>query len=109
MLRPKVTSLPGHIQSIYIQNIAKLYARLLTSVEATNDLTTAKELSDLVSESLALFNQSADLEVQERVKYAILHSLRYFICTVLHFFLCIEFNNLTNYLLINNITGNIDL
>ena len=33
MLQPKVASLPGHIQAVYIQNIAKLYARLLTNAE----------------------------------------------------------------------------
>ena len=31
MLQPKVTSLPGHIQAVYVQNIAKLYAKVLAS------------------------------------------------------------------------------
>ena len=31
MLQTKVTSLPGHIQAVYVQNIAKLYAKLLAS------------------------------------------------------------------------------
>ena len=33
MLQPKVTSLPGHIQAVYVQNIAKLYANILASEE----------------------------------------------------------------------------
>lgn len=31
MLQAKVTSLPGHIQAVYVQNIAKLYAKILAS------------------------------------------------------------------------------
>lgn len=31
MLQTKVTSLPGHIQAVYVQNIAKLYAKVLAS------------------------------------------------------------------------------
>ena len=31
MLQPKVTSLPGHIQAVYVQNIAKLFAKILAS------------------------------------------------------------------------------
>ena len=33
MLQPKVTSLPGHIQAVYVQNIAKLYAKILARQE----------------------------------------------------------------------------
>ena len=33
MLQPKATSLPGHIQAVYVQNIAKLYAKLLANQE----------------------------------------------------------------------------
>ena len=28
MLRPKLTSLPGHIQSVYVQNLLKLYCKV---------------------------------------------------------------------------------
>ena len=31
MLQPKVTSLPGHIQAVYVQNIAKIFAKILAS------------------------------------------------------------------------------
>lgn len=40
MLQTKVTSLPGHIQAVYVQNIAKLYAKLLASE--------AEEVCDLI-------------------------------------------------------------
>jgi len=33
MLKPRVTVLPGHIQSVYVQNIAKLYGRVLAKAE----------------------------------------------------------------------------
>ena len=33
MLQRKATSLPGHIQAVYVQNIAKLYAKLLANQE----------------------------------------------------------------------------
>lgn len=49
MLQTKVTSLPGHIQAVYVQNIAKLYAKLLASE--------AEEVCDLIlSETLFHFN-----------------------------------------------------
>ena len=31
MLQPKATSLPGHIQAVYVQSIAKLYAKILAN------------------------------------------------------------------------------
>ena len=34
LLNPKVTSLPAHIQAVFIQNIVKLYARFLIKAEA---------------------------------------------------------------------------
>lgn len=34
LLNPKVTSLPAHIQAVFIQNIVKLYARFLVKAEA---------------------------------------------------------------------------
>lgn len=33
MLRTKATSLPGHIQAVYVQSIAKLYAHMLKQIE----------------------------------------------------------------------------
>ena len=33
MFQPKANSLPGHIQAVYVQNIAKLYAKILANEE----------------------------------------------------------------------------
>ncbi|CAH1773291.1 unnamed protein product, partial [Owenia fusiformis] len=66
MLRPKVTQLPGHIQSIYVQNLIKLYSSILVKGEADENLDDSKEAAQLIIEKLPLFVQSADLEVQER-------------------------------------------
>ena len=71
MLKPRVAALPGHIQSVYVQNIGKLYGRVLAKAEAGGDDELVKRASRLVSDHLALFVQSADLEVQERVSTTI--------------------------------------
>lgn len=67
MLRPKVTTLPGHIQAVYVQNVMKLYASMLQQTERGSDTEAAQELTRLMVERLPQFVQSADLEVQERV------------------------------------------
>lgn len=67
MLRPKVTTLPGHIQAVYVQNVVKLYASMLQQMEQDSDTEAAQELTRLMVERLPQFVQSADLEVQERV------------------------------------------
>lgn len=66
MLRSKVTSLPGHIQSVYVQNIAKLYSRVLTRAEIESDEETPRNTGQLILDRMPIFIQSADLEVQER-------------------------------------------
>jgi len=38
MLQPKVTSLPGHIQAVYVQNIAKLFAKILASEQQEEEV-----------------------------------------------------------------------
>lgn len=68
MLRPKVTTLPGHIQAVYVQNVVKLYASILQQKERDADAEAAQELTRLMVERLPQFVQSADLEVQERVR-----------------------------------------
>lgn len=67
MLRPKVATLPGHIQAVYVQNAAKLFATVLKSQEGSPDSQAAQETSQLMIDRLPLFVQSANLEVQERV------------------------------------------
>ncbi|KAJ8419020.1 hypothetical protein AAFF_G00005190 [Aldrovandia affinis] len=71
MLRPKVATLPGHIQAVYVQNAAKLFATVLHGQEGT-----AQETSQLLIDRLPLFVQSANLEVQERAS-CILQLVKY--------------------------------
>ncbi|KAL0160171.1 hypothetical protein M9458_043896, partial [Cirrhinus mrigala] len=66
MLRPKVATLPGHIQAVYVQNAAKLFATVLRKHEGDTDSQAAQETSQLLIDRLPLFVQSANLEVQER-------------------------------------------
>ena len=67
MLRPQITSLPGHIQSVFVQNILKLYGKILKAAEAKEDDDIKTEVHALLQEKLPVFVQSGDLEVQERV------------------------------------------
>ncbi|XP_012601145.2 AP-3 complex subunit delta-1 [Microcebus murinus] len=66
MLRPKVTTLPGHIQAVYVQNVVKLYASILQQKEQVADMEEAQAVTQLMVDRLPQFVQSADLEVQER-------------------------------------------
>eukprot|EP00106_Octopus_bimaculoides_P017599 XP_014785041.1 PREDICTED: AP-3 complex subunit delta-1-like isoform X1 [Octopus bimaculoides] len=66
MLRPKITALPGHIQSVYVQNLVKLYSNILKKAEEEEDEATMKETGQMLLDKLPMFIQSADLEVQER-------------------------------------------
>lgn len=75
MLQPKVTSLPGHIQAVYVQNIAKLYAKILASEEEEEDPDN-KSIGEMLVERLTVFLQSADLEVQERAS-CVLQLIKY--------------------------------
>ena len=68
MLRPKITSLPGHIQSVFVQNILKLYGKILKAAEAKEEDELKAEVHALMQEKLPVFVQSGDLEVQERVR-----------------------------------------
>uniref|UniRef100_A0A3B5LW16 Adaptor related protein complex 3 subunit delta 1 n=1 Tax=Xiphophorus couchianus TaxID=32473 RepID=A0A3B5LW16_9TELE len=76
MLRPKVATLPGHIQAVYVQNAAKLFATVLKGEEGNTDGTAAQEASQLMIDRLPLFVQSANLEVQERAS-CILQLVKY--------------------------------
>ncbi|KFV44682.1 AP-3 complex subunit delta-1, partial [Gavia stellata] len=76
MLRPKVTTLPGHIQAVYVQNMVKLYASILQQKEQSGEKEAAQEITQLMIERLPQFVQSADLEVQERAS-CILQLIKY--------------------------------
>ncbi|XP_034802260.1 AP-3 complex subunit delta-1 isoform X1 [Pan paniscus] len=66
MLRPRVTTLPGHIQAVYVQNVVKLYASILQQKEQAGEAEGAQAVTQLMVDRLPQFVQSADLEVQER-------------------------------------------
>ncbi|MEE6487357.1 hypothetical protein FKM82_014870 [Ascaphus truei] len=76
MLRPKVTTLPGHIQAVYVQNMVKLYACILQRKEQEGDKDASQEITQLMIDRLPQFVQSADLEVQERAS-CILQLIKY--------------------------------
>ncbi|XP_053318538.1 AP-3 complex subunit delta-1 [Spea bombifrons] len=76
MLRPKVTTLPGHIQAVYVQNVVKLYSCILQRKEHEGDHEGAQEITQLMIERLPQFVQNADLEVQERAS-CILQLIKY--------------------------------
>ena len=79
MFKPKVTSLPGHIQSVYVQNITKLYSAILVKAEIEGDQDKIREVGQLLLDKLPMFVQSGDLEVQERVCMYYRLTLLYFI------------------------------
>ncbi|XP_022244281.1 AP-3 complex subunit delta-1-like [Limulus polyphemus] len=66
MLKPKVTVLPPHIQGVYVQNIVKLYSRVVAQLEAEDNKEEAEALGELLVEKLPMFVQNANLEVQDR-------------------------------------------
>lgn len=79
LLQPRVSSLPGHIQSVYIHNALKLYASVArkSSVEDETAQDVLSRMRAVMLQRMPLFVQSGDLEVQERavtvleiVKYA---------------------------------------
>nr|XP_033810501.1 AP-3 complex subunit delta-1 isoform X2 [Geotrypetes seraphini] len=76
MLRPKVTTLPGHIQAVYVQNLVKLYASVLHRKEQDGEKEAAEEITQLMIDRIPQFVQSADLEVQERAS-CILQLIKY--------------------------------
>ncbi|KAJ8277250.1 hypothetical protein GJAV_G00073100 [Gymnothorax javanicus] len=76
MLRPRVATLPGHIQAVYVQNAAKLFAAVLQGQEGAPDSQKAEEATQLMIDRLPLFVQSANLEVQERAS-CILQLVKY--------------------------------
>ncbi|CAN8004626.1 unnamed protein product [Ixodes hexagonus] len=83
LLRPRACVLPPHIQSAYVHNALKLWARMLAQEEQANlgdaenpSLSEgAQEACTLLCQRLPVFVQSGDLEVQERACCA-LHLVR---------------------------------
>ncbi|OXU26869.1 hypothetical protein TSAR_010610 [Trichomalopsis sarcophagae] len=69
MLKPQVSSLPGHIQAVYVHNILKLIAAILIKHDETDE-DVMQQIANL-KEKLLMFVCSSDLEVQERSSSAI--------------------------------------
>lgn len=65
ILNTKVTLFPGHIQSVYYQNILKIVTYLIQS--SNNDQAFAKQLISTTIEKMSTFLSSGDVEAQERV------------------------------------------
>ncbi|XP_070562551.1 AP-3 complex subunit delta-1-like isoform X2 [Ptychodera flava] len=76
MLKGRVTSLPGHIQSVYVQNTLKLYSHVLVCAEKDGDKEQMVQITQMMVERMPMFTESADLEVQERA-CCILQLLKY--------------------------------
>lgn len=64
MLKYKV--LPQHIESVYIQNILKIFAYVMEDYECNKQYTEILRLCDLVIEKMSESIKSGELEVQER-------------------------------------------
>ncbi|XP_075154927.1 adaptor-related protein complex 3, delta 1 subunit-like garnet isoform X1 [Haematobia irritans] len=68
LLRPR--QVPGHIQSVFVQNVIKLFTRLATTCLENEDPKGLVRLCNHVLEKLQEFNSSDDIEVQERANSA---------------------------------------
>lgn len=83
MIKTKPSSMPGHIQvqpdlhkchlsvihiqATYVQNMAKLYSRLVHMAEQEDDWDVVLSLDNMLDSKLPLFAQTDHLEAQERV------------------------------------------
>ena len=67
MLRPRVLSLPSHVQGVFVHNLMKVYAVAVSQAEENNETDRAQMLTRALLETLPAFVMSSYLEVQERV------------------------------------------
>ncbi|KAL6264489.1 hypothetical protein P5V15_004597 [Pogonomyrmex californicus] len=70
MLRSQASSLPGHIQAVYVHNILKLAATTFAKAEKEGDTDTMEKIYGL-RDKITAFVCSGDLEVQERSSSAL--------------------------------------
>lgn len=66
MLKAKPSVMPGHILSVYVQNIGKLYCSLMSQAEEEDDWDAIDSLDNLMLSKLPQFELSEHLEAQER-------------------------------------------
>lgn len=71
-------TLPGHIQGVYVQNIVKLFTRIVTALMEKSDVNKISQLCDLLLKKLPTFISSGHIEVQERASsaYVLIQMLR---------------------------------
>ncbi|KAF4318381.1 hypothetical protein JM18_006991 [Phytophthora kernoviae] len=62
MLQPRTTTLPGHVQTVFIQALLKI----LTAMAERADDATVERIATVIMERLPAFVQSEHIEVQER-------------------------------------------
>ena len=67
MLRPRLLTLPGHIQGVFLQNLMKVFAVCLSKAEKDVDWERAGALTKILLDRVPDLVQSSNLEVQERV------------------------------------------
>ncbi|XP_031634118.1 AP-3 complex subunit delta [Contarinia nasturtii] len=74
----KHRSLPGHIQGVYVQNILKLFTRIMTGLLERNDVNQIVSLCNSLLKKLPAFISSGHIEVQERASsaYVLVQMLR---------------------------------
>ncbi|XP_012236054.1 AP-3 complex subunit delta-1 isoform X2 [Linepithema humile] len=70
LLRSQASSLPGHIQAVYVHNILKLAATTFAKAEKEEDTETMDKIYNL-KDKITAFVCSGDLEVQERSSSAL--------------------------------------
>jgi len=81
LLHPRVTNLPGHIQSVYIHNALKLFAKIATKNGAKNKnegLFSGPDAKDPIQTAIGIlktrlptFSKSSHLETQERACFCL--------------------------------------
>ena len=82
-LKPR-PNLPGHIQAVFVQNMVKVFARIVAGIMSKGDgeeevaggaagkLMEITKYSDALLEKLPVFLSSSDIEVQERASSAMM-------------------------------------
>lgn len=68
LLRPR--QVPGHIKGVFVQNVIKIFTRLVTTCLENQDVDGIVRLCDHVLGKLQEFSSSNDIEVQERANSA---------------------------------------
>lgn len=104
LLKPR--PLPGHIQGVYVQNILKLFTRIVTGLLEQNNTNQIASLCDLLLKKLPAFISSGHIEVQERASSAFVLIQMLKEQLQINGIICIETNSGDDMLVINDIEKN---